>query len=159
SQSVAAYVESRDYLLRREQAEYIGLLTHELRNPLTTALASAAVLSAPLAQQAQKTQGIEPLTRSLERMVELVNRVLLMEQVGAVKLDTQKRRVSLRSLVERSLNPARDEARRKGLRFEVASLPTADVDVDPELTVSVLQNVVGNAVKYTDRGSVQVVAK
>lgn len=59
-------------------------------------------------------------------------------------------------LVDASTEVARKTASDKGLAFEFHADRGRVVEVDPDLTVSVLQNLVENAVKYTDSGRIDV---
>lgn len=55
-----------------------------------------------------------------------------------------------------ALPATKDEAQRKGLDLSLTVPPDLRVKADRTLTVAVLRNLVGNAVKYTDAGTVQV---
>ena len=79
--AVKAYVDARDIEARRTQAESIAFLTHELRNPLTTAV----LTTAKLRRQArpEEVKPVETLQRSLGRLGELIDGVLLTQKLEA----------------------------------------------------------------------------
>jgi signal transduction histidine kinase len=157
--AVARYVQARDYQQRKVEAEHIGFITHELRNPLATAKLSAVRLTRDIAPDAPEAAAADRLHRSLARMGELVDKVLLNERLGAGEITTQPAEVRLETIMEEALRAARGEAARKGITLGVHYDPTVTLSLDPALTVSAVQNLVDNAVKYTDQGFVDVDAE
>lgn len=77
--AVQAYVEARDHDTKRRQAEYVAFLTHELRNPLGTAMLTASLLRRHVPQE---TGTLEKLERSHQRLSEMIDGVLLTEKLG-----------------------------------------------------------------------------
>jgi len=152
--AVQSYADSRDFQARREQAEHIAFLTHELRNPLTTARYGAAQLRRQLGPEHQETMAA--LDRGHQRLEELIDKVLLSGRLEVEKVKASPVDVLLGKLMEEAISGARGVAREKGLNLAVRYDPKAMVHADPELTRSALQNLVDNAVKYTDHGEVDV---
>src|SRR5438309_1295910 len=68
--AVRSYTESRDYQARRQEAEHIGFVTHELRNPLTTATLAASQLQKDGALPTAQPQVLELLSKGLVRIKE-----------------------------------------------------------------------------------------
>jgi signal transduction histidine kinase len=154
--AVRSYVDSRDYQQRQQQSEHIGFVTHELRNPLGAARLAASVLARDPAVVSAAGRMLALLTKNLERLQQLVDSVLLNEKLGAGPPEPRPTDVSAASLLETATAPAREEARQKGLVFEIRYDPDLILHIDPLLTSSAVQNLVDNAVKYTDEGFVQV---
>lgn len=160
--SVKSYVESRDYEARRKEAEHVGFITHELRNPLTTAtLAAGQLRRASLEQppRAPPPRQLEILERALHRISALIDGVLAVERLGAGTVEAVPLDLPLLTVLEQPLAAAEALARAKGLTFEVKVPSDALVHVDPDLTSSAVFSVVENAVKYTDAGRVHVEAE
>jgi signal transduction histidine kinase len=154
AKSVSAYVETRDYEARRRQAENVGFLIHELRNPLSSAMAAATVVRQG-SDPAQR-KPLDMLERSQHRLTELIDSVLLTEKLEAGRLEPSPVEVRVAELVDRATTAARRTAQAKGVPFNVHCDPERTVRTDIELTQSALQNLVDNAVKYTDAGRVDV---
>lgn len=151
--AVQSYVDARDFEMRRAQAANIGFLIHELRQPLSTALlTSASLRTRAVSEQLPKLDALE---RNLRRIAELINSVLLTEKLEAGEVQLQLRETTLGELME-PVESLRKAAERKGLRFRATYDPELTVVVDPTLTRSVIQNLVENAVKYTDHGVIDV---
>jgi signal transduction histidine kinase len=156
--AVRSYVESRDVAARRAQAEHIGFLTHELRNPLSTATLAALHLRRRPAVVADAQDTLDVLDRGLSRMAALIDGILLTQRMDARQLELQPAQLSLESIIPDATRAAEMEAKRKGLTFEADYDPETVVQVDPGLTASALQNIADNAVKFTDEGTVRLIA-
>jgi signal transduction histidine kinase len=153
SAAVQAYVNARDYEARKKQAEHIGFLTHELRNPLTT----ARLTTTQLRQQAPpKQMGLfDRLERSHQRLNELIDGVLLTERLESGTAESHPVEIRIGQIMEGALEAARAVAAQKGLAFRASYDPERPVRVDPLLTRSAVQNLADNAAKYTDHGEVE----
>jgi signal transduction histidine kinase len=154
--AVARYVQARDYQQRKVEAEHVGFVTHELRNPLATAKLAAARLTRDVAPDTADAAVADRLHRSLAQIGELIDKVVMTERLGAGQVAAQVADASLGTIMEDALRAARAEAARKGIALGVHYDPLIAVRLDEALTVSALQNLVDNAVKYTDEGSVDV---
>lgn len=154
SAAVSAYVDVRDYQARRKQAENVGFLTHELRNPLSAAMLNAAQLR-KLASPEQ-TRRLDSLDRSHRRLSALIDGVLLNEKLESGHIERHPVEIAVGQLVEPSLEAARGAAAQKGLAFDTSFDAARIVRVDPALTRSAIANLVDNAVKFTDVGGVEV---
>jgi signal transduction histidine kinase len=150
-------VESRDYKARRLEAEHVGFVTHELRNPLTT----AALMASTLRQKAETsgpTRELDILIRSLDRLGGLIDSVLLVERLDAKEVTAQPRDETLGELMAPAVEAARLHAAAKDVQLEVEGDLGVLVHADPGLTQSVVGNLLDNAAKYTNGGTVRLVA-
>ncbi len=152
--AVSAYVDTRDYEARRKQAENMGFLTHELRTPLSTATVAASHLRRHAAPEQSRV--LDTLDRSLKRLADLIDSVLLTERFEAGKVESRPADVQLKDVIEPALEAAQRVAKQKGLTFRANYNPSLSVRVDPILTRSAIQNLTDNAAKYTDQGYVEV---
>ncbi|MDF2696413.1 MAG: histidine kinase [Labilithrix sp.] len=156
--AVKSYVESRDWELRKQEAEHVGFITHELRNPLSTAVLGIDQLRRASAHSAQQDHTLDLIERSLRRLTELIDGILLIEKcLHSIKPHPSV--MTLGQLLENSVGAAKAAAEAKGLRFDAHFDPHLAVEADPELSASAIDNVLQNAVKYTDSGDVRVVAE
>jgi signal transduction histidine kinase len=155
--TIANYTKARDYEARKQQAAHIGFLTHELRNPLLVALLAVGYLKQVI--PAEHQTHLDRLEHNLLQMRELINRVVLNERLDSTDVVSQPAVLQLADVLAAALPLIRDEAQRKGLDLRVEVSPALRVYADPALTLAILQNLVGNAVKYTDEGGVSVEAE
>jgi signal transduction histidine kinase len=153
SVAVQAYVDARDHEARRAQAANIGFLIHELRQPVSTAmLTSTALRTAAVSEQLPV---LDRLDRTLRRLADLIDGVLLTEKLEAGQVQLQPKAITLRQLME-PVESLKKAAEQKGLQFHATYDPELTVVVDPTLTLSIVRNLIENAVKYTDEGVVDV---
>jgi len=155
TKSVSAYVDTRDYELRRRQAENIGFVIHELRNPLAAAVTATEVARVRV-QGTQCEHAFETIERSHRRLTELIEGVLLTEKLESGSVKPRKQMVRLADLLDSSTAVARKLAIDRGLAFDVRGERDVTLSLDPDLTRSALQNLIDNAVKYTDEGRIEI---
>jgi signal transduction histidine kinase len=153
--SVQAYGDARDLETRRSQAENIGFLTHELRNPLMSATLSAAKLRETAASPEQRRHA-ETLDRNLRKLGDLIDSVLLTQRLEAREVRVTPTDIELGPLLEGALEAARKVAHAKNLELREKYDPSIKLRVDAALTRSAIANLADNAVKYTDAGWIEI---
>jgi signal transduction histidine kinase len=135
--------------------EFLANMSHEIRTPLTAIAGMADLLAAtPLSDEQSRYVGI--FRRASENLLALVNDVLDLAKIEAGHLALEALRFSLRERVAQAAETAALRAHAKGLAvsWQVApELPDAFVG-DPHRLSQVLGNLLGNAVKFTETGSV-----
>jgi signal transduction histidine kinase len=159
ARAVNSYIESRDIAARRQQAEHIGFLTHELRNPLGAATMAAALLRKKSEIASAGGEVLDVLDRSLQRIRSQIDAILLTQRLDADEMECQSVDVRLDKVMDEATRAAKFEAKQKGISFGIRYDPEIQLHVDPGLATSALQNVIDNAVKFTDHGRVDVVVE
>ena len=142
------------------KSQFLATLGHEVRTPMTGVLGmTELLLQTPLdARQHDYASAIDVAGRHLLR---LVNDALDLARIEAGKLSLEQREFDPRKLVHQVATLARPLAARKGLDFHVAvapGLPAALVG-DPDRVQQILSNLVGNAVKFTEQGRIELHAE
>jgi PAS domain S-box-containing protein len=137
----------------RSKEEFMALLSHELRNPLSPILSALNVLRQiktddPILQQAGNI-----IERQVGQMVRLVDDLLDISRITKGKLRLNKERVELRVMVNQAAEAARPFIDCRKHDFSM-SLPTEPiwVEADPARLEQVVVNLLSNAAKYTDAG-------
>jgi PAS domain S-box-containing protein len=142
------------------KSEFLANVSHELKTPLTSVIGFADALNdyCQLDEQARRFAN-RVRTASLA-LLTTVNDILDYSRLESGLLSFEAQLFPLRKHVEEALDMFEMQAAEKGieLRLECASsLDVAEVFVDPQRLRQVLLNLVGNAVKFTDSGSVALV--
>jgi two-component system, sensor histidine kinase and response regulator len=161
--ALKAAVVARDSAERsnRVKSQFIANMSHELRTPINGMIGMSEVIErTPLSEQ--QSQYVRTIKRSGEALLHVVNDVLDFSKIEAGKLQIDDGDFALDEVTGGVIELLMPEARKKGLSL------SCDITVDPALHTAtrfrgdearvrqVLTNLVGNAVKFTDRGSVAV---
>lgn len=134
---------------------FMSQMSHELRTPLNGILGFAQLLRREGGVSAEKMRdGLGIIERSGEHLLEIVNDLLDLARIESGKLELSFGPVDLREVLEHVADLARVRARNAGLTFTVAvEIDTfAAVMADERVIRQVLLNLLGNAVKFTERG-------
>jgi diguanylate cyclase (GGDEF)-like protein len=157
AQAVTEYEHQRDRAVSGPRTAHLGVLAHEMRNLLTTAMLTFEALEKGSVGVQGSTGAL--LGRSIRRMRALVDRTLAEVRLEA-KIQTFER-VAVAELLEEIEIVATGEARNHDIQLSIdAGSPDAAVDVDRQIIASVVANLVQNAVKFTrPRGHVTIRAR
>ncbi len=150
--------EVRDLLQRQADAdrrkdEFLAMLGHELRNPLSAIRNSLWVLDQVGSQEERAVHQREVITRQTRHLVRMVDDLLDVSRVTRGKIILKRRYVNLAEVAERCLSELGMSAlaRSNGLDLSVQTRPVV-VQGDSVRLEQVLCNLLQNAVKYTPRG-------
>ncbi|MGX6601401.1 GAF domain-containing sensor histidine kinase [Micromonosporaceae bacterium Da 78-11] len=142
----------------RLKDEFIARVTHELRTPLTSIHGYLEVLDDPELSPAANAQFVERIRRNSDRLMHLVDDMLLASQVNTdtIKLDRQP--VDLADLASTATVQNRVLATAKGLTVTADATGPVPVVADGRRIAQVLDRLLLNAVKFTDHGGITVTA-
>jgi signal transduction histidine kinase len=144
------YVRHRERVISEEGTERLGVLAHEMRNLLNTALMSFASIKAGVVAPSGSTSAMHE--RSLLGLVALIDRSL-----ADVRLDAglqHLERVAVSEVIEEVEIGAAFIAEKRGLRFEVTTVDRAViVKADRQILAATVANLLQNALKFTRKGT------
>ncbi len=145
----------------RLKSQFLSNMSHELRTPLNSVLALSRVLMMQARNKLsdEELNYLEIIERNGKNLLTLINDILDLSKIEAGRMDLHPRSFSLSLVLEnvvQSILPLAEE-KRIGIHAQVpANLPPIESD---ELRVAqILQNLLANAVKFTDKGSVTIAA-
>src|SRR5690606_36008018 len=142
------------------KGEFLATMSHEIRTPL-----NGIVPMLDLLMHARLAPDHAELVRtaytSSQQMLRIVDDILDYSKLEADKLELATTGFNLRELLESVMQPMERPAQGKGLRMNLTTDPAVRLAVrgDPVRLRQVLGNLVSNAVKFTERGSVSVTAR
>lgn len=138
----------RNELQRKD--EFIAMLGHELRNPLSVLTTTARIFKMDGATSADMKRAADIIGRQVQHVTRLINDLLDLERIDHGKVQLEVRSVDLREIVTQTLESRRPDAerRKQSLTVQLAPEPVI-VCADAVRLVQVLSNLVDNAVKYT----------
>lgn len=139
--------------------DFISMASHELRTPLTAISGYAELLSSrEIGLKGEEKKYLENIRTSTERLKSLVNDILEVSRLEQNRVPFNLVEVSLNDLLSKTIDSFQNSAREKGLELLWKNLlSTGDVvSADPARLEQVVVNLIGNAIKYTPSGKVEV---
>jgi len=139
------------------KSAFLASMSHEIRTPLNGVLGLARMLAETDMSSLQRAY-VDDIVHSGDILLALIGDVLDLSKIEAQEMQLTPSTTSLHSLVESVVNLFHGQAQERGidLRFSIEDGVPEKVFADALRLRQVLSNLVGNAVKFTDQGSVKI---
>ncbi|MBB6462856.1 ATP-binding protein [Flammeovirga kamogawensis] len=134
--------------LNEEKNHLIGVVAHDLRNPLTSALSLSQLLNEELDGDNQEC--IQGVSNALNRMHEMITRILDVKAIEAGHLNLMQSEFELDIIVECVVESCKHSAAEKGISVH-QKLKPVQVYADPHCVKQVLDNLLSNAIKFSPK--------
>jgi PAS domain S-box-containing protein len=141
------------------KAGFLATMSHELRTPLNAMIGYTDLLQmgVPEAVGRQAGEQVRRIGLSARHLLQLIEEILTYSRLEAGREEVQVEQVDLGELVREVSAIIEPLAQEKGLRFEVhRSEGLSAIETDPRKLRQILINLVGNAVKFTEEGEVDL---
>ncbi|HET9765851.1 MAG TPA: GAF domain-containing sensor histidine kinase [Thermoanaerobaculia bacterium] len=137
----------------RRKDEFLAMLSHELRNPLSAIVNAVEVLRLASPHDPKLQQIHDIAARQAMHMKRLLDDLLDVSRVNTNRIVLARRSVALREVVREAVDSVEPAIRQRGHQLEL-ELPEAPllVDGDPDRLLQVVSNLLANAAKYTEPG-------
>ncbi len=155
------------------KSAFLANMSHEIRTPMTSILGFAEMVESSIdccdtcpdhqicATRVQNKEQIHIIRRNGRQLLELINDILDLSKIEAGRVDVEQVPCSPVQVVEEAVSLMRVRAIEKGLTLDAMyefPLPEAILS-DPARVHQVLMNLIGNAVKFTAQGRVEIVVR
>jgi PAS domain S-box-containing protein len=133
--------------------EFLAMLAHELRNPLAPVRNGLQVLRAKCNADPDVDRLAEMMLRHVGQIVRLVEDLIDVSRITRGQITLRKERVNLASIIDQAVEATRAaiDARKQELSVNTPAAPVL-LEADPARLAQVVENLLNNAVKYTDEG-------
>jgi signal transduction histidine kinase/CheY-like chemotaxis protein/HPt (histidine-containing phosphotransfer) domain-containing protein len=145
----------------RAKSEFLANMSHEIRTPMTAILGFSDLLASPNLPYQEQREFLSGIQRNGKALLELISDILDLSRIEADRLTLERIDCPLRQVIDDVLSVVQVRAEEKGLRLDVDyNFPLPEtLHTDPVRLRQVLTNLVGNAVKFTDRGTVRITVR
>lgn len=142
----------------RAKSEFLSNMSHELRTPLNGVLGYTQILLNDSKLNEDQQHGLNAIRNCGEHLLTLINDVLDLSKIEAGRLELEPDACDFHALLQSVRDVFAQRAADKGLQLEIDVAPEVArvIRTDSTKLKQVLVNLVGNAVKFTERGSVKV---
>jgi len=140
------------------KSEFLANMSHEIRTPMTAILGFTETLLDPTVGDDDRIDAVRTIQRNGEHLLEILNDILDLSKIESGKMIIEQIDCSPAEIVADVQALMHDRARRKRLDFTVTcrNLIPQTIHTDPTRLRQILINLVGNAIKFTERGRVEL---
>ncbi len=144
----------------RAKARFLANMSHEIRTPLTAIMGYLDILDEARSDPNQFGFYIEIMKKNGEHLISLINDILDLSKIEAGRLEVERIPCQIGGILDEVYELLKPAAESKGLEFELClcgEIPKI-IQGDPTRLKQVLLNLTGNALKFTEKGQVRIVA-
>lgn len=157
---------TEELLLAKDQAEqsdklksaFLANMSHEIRTPMNSILGFAEILKESDLTGEQQQEYISIIEKSGERMLNVINNILNISKIESGQISCSFSETNVNEQIEFVYSFFEPEAKQKGIYLSYKNNLAPDeaiVKTDREKLYAILINLVKNAIKYTDKGSIE----
>lgn len=143
----------------RLKTNFLSNMSHELRTPLNSVIALSGVLSRRLVKKIEDEEYsyLEVIERNGKHLLSLINDILDISRIEAGKEEIEITKFDPNKLVEELVNMIKHQAVEKNIALiQTVNIPGLIISSDIDKCRHILQNLIGNAIKFTEKGTVEV---
>lgn len=149
--------QARDDAIKADHAKsgFLATMSHEIRTPMNGVIGAADLLALTMLDHEQR-EYVETIQTSGKHLLQIINDILDLSRIEAGKLEIHPKLVSIRVLIDEILRFFSIAATQRSIKLSAKVVPAVPdlVRVDPVRLKQVLLNIVSNAVKFTEKGSI-----
>ncbi|RIK73588.1 MAG: hypothetical protein DCC68_24605 [Planctomycetota bacterium] len=145
----------------RAKSDFLANMSHEIRTPMTAILGFLELLEDATATPAERREYLRTIRGNGQHLLGVINDILDLSKIEAGKLDVERLAVPLCPLLSEVVSLMRGRAAARNLSLElryICPIPES-ISTDPTRLRQILANLLGNAIKFTEQGRVELVVR
>lgn len=142
----------------RLKTAFIANISHEIRTPMNGIMGFANLLKEPGLEGSKQEEFIEIIHQSGNRMLNIINELIDIAKIESGQMEVKEEETSVNDLVDGLCDFFSPEAGSKGLTLKTSKpehQPNDTLFSDPDKLDQILKNLIKNAIKYTDAGTIE----
>ena len=146
----------------RLKTNFLSNMSHELRTPLNSVIALSGVLNRRLANQIPEEEHsyLDVIERNGKHLLSLINDILDISRIESGREEVEITKFNASALVAELVGMINPQAKQKNIELlQTRSEPDLFIVSDAHKCRHILQNIISNAVKFTEKGKVEVTAR
>ncbi|HSX09005.1 MAG TPA: PAS domain-containing sensor histidine kinase [Candidatus Saccharimonadales bacterium] len=140
------------------KTEFIALTSHELRTPLSAIRGYLSMIDGgdygPINTDLEKP--LSALKKSTDRLIHIVNEMLDVSRIEAEKMSFSLTEQNMLELVKEVTSTLQSLFNQKNITLEIKESEPIIIQTDKEKTIEILNNLIGNSLKFTEKGSISI---
>jgi PAS domain S-box-containing protein len=140
------------------KSSFLANMSHEIRTPLGVILGFSEILASENLKPSDKASYVEIIQRNGTLLSGIINDILDLSKVESDKLEIEKQETSVSEVLSDVIATLSPQAQKKKLKLitKTAGLSPSTIQTDPIRLRQILINIIGNAIKFTPQGSVEI---
>ncbi|MFH1504225.1 MAG: ATP-binding protein [Candidatus Omnitrophota bacterium] len=148
--------------IERMKTDFVATVSHELRTPLSITKEGVELVldGIPGAINEKQRKVLNSASENIDRLARIINSLLDISKIEEGRLEYKREMVDIISLIKRVFLSFEPKAQKKGLKLITDfSKKTVDIYADEDRIIQVFTNLIGNAIKFTEKGWIKISLK
>ncbi|MES2770354.1 MAG: ATP-binding protein [Bdellovibrionota bacterium] len=140
------------------KSQFLANMSHEMRTPLGVMIGFAELVLNPKISENEKDDFIKTIIKNGHQLTHVISEILDLSKIESDRLEIENRMFPLVEFIEDIITPLNLRAQEKGLSLNIIydSILPENIGSDPTRLRQILLNAIGNAIKFTDHGQIEL---
>lgn len=143
--------------LENIRKDFVANVSHELKTPVTAIKGYAeTLLDGAIDDRENASKFVEIIKKQADRLSELIDDLLTLSRIESGDIVIEKKNIAIEELVQSVFEIFMERAQKKGIKLDREISKNAIINADRNKIIQILINLVDNAIKFTEEGSVKI---